>query len=165
MYCCLLHSFLVEADCCIFCLKGEAGYAGEYAKGCCKSNPESTSLQQRKKNCIAARCVDTISHRPFCFFFLLTCLDFIAFCLLLIIQFETLTFRLISSRRSLGMKRMFTELWRGLSTDLWELYLVFRLISLLMLVIHNLLGLLISYVLFFNRFSFFMFINKEFING
>lgn len=82
------------------------------------------------------------------FLLLLVCLEFIYFPLFLTVQFETLTFRLISLRRSLGTKRMFTELWRGLSTDLWELYLVFPLISLLMLVIHNLLGLIISFLFY-----------------
>lgn len=129
-------------------------------------------------------------------------MEFIYFPLFVTTQFGTLTFRLISLRRSLGTKRMFTELWRGLWIDLWELYLVFPLIFLLMLVIHNLLGLIISFlfyvltnflylcfltkssiqvnefinvsnsqsawthnsisVLCFNRFSLFMFINKEF---
>lgn len=105
------------------------------------------------------------------FLFLLVSLEFIYFPLFVTTQFGTLTFRLISLRRSLGTKRMFTELWRGLWIDLWELYLVFPLIFLLMLVIHNLLGLIISFLFYvLTNFLYLCFLTKssiqvnEFIN-
>lgn len=46
------------------------------------------------------------------------------------------------------MKRIFTGLWRELLTDLWELYLVFLPISLLLLVIHHLIWLFLCFLFF-----------------
>ena len=64
-----MHCFSCWSWLCYCCLKGEAGYAEEKAKWCCKSYPESTDFQRGKKNCFAARCINTISHRPFSFSF------------------------------------------------------------------------------------------------